>query len=296
MTLEQIVQYVVDALSTGSMYALLALGIALIFGVMQLINFAHGELIMVGGYVLALLAGLPLGVLLVLTIVAAVVLALAMERAAFRPVRGADPATLLVTSFALSFMLQNLAMVVFGSLPKTTNVSTALSRTIEIGGISISRLNIATIVVTLLLLIGLALFLTRTRIGTQMRAAAEDFGMARLLGVKANRVIAMAFAISGVLAGVAAIALVAQTGAVTPTMGVTAALFAFIATILGGMGSLQGAVLGGFVLGALTVLLQAVLPLELRPYRDAFTFIAVIAMLVLRPQGLIVARSRVTRV
>ncbi len=294
--MDTLVQDVVDALSFGSLYALLALGIALIFGVMQLINFAHGELIMVGGYALIWFAGAPLPVLVAGAVIVAVALALGMERIAFRPVRGADPATLLVTSFAVSYLLQNLAMVAFGSLPKSTNVSTALSKTVNIGSIAISRLSIAVIVATLVLLVALALFLTRTRTGTQMRAAAEDFRMARLLGVRANRVIAIAFALSGMLAGIAAVVLVAQTGTVTPTMGVSAALFAFIATILGGMGSLQGAVLGGFILGALTVLLQAVLPLELRPYRDAFTFAAVIAMLVIRPQGLIVARSRVTRV
>jgi branched-chain amino acid transport system permease protein len=294
--MDQVVQYILDALSFGSLYALLALGIALIFGVMQLINFAHGELIMAAGFVLALVSGVPLVPLLILAIVAAVALALVMERAAFRPVRGADPATLLITSFAVSYLLQNLAMLIFGSLPRTTNVSSSLIENISIAGASISRLNAGVIIVTGLLLLGLTLFLKRTAIGTQMRAAAEDFQMARLVGVKANRVIAVAFALSGGLAGVAAIALVTQTGTVSPTMGVSAALFAFIATILGGMGSLSGAVLGAFILGALTVILQATLPLELRPYRDAFVFTAVIAMLVLRPQGLIVARSRATRV
>ena len=148
----------------------------------------------------------------------------------------------------------------------------------------------------MVLLISFGLFLKKTRLGVQMRAAAEDFPMARLLGVRANTVIAAAFALSGLLAGVAAILLVAQTGTLTPTMGVTPVLVAFVATIIGGLGSLGGAVIGGFALGTLTVTLQAELPLALRAYRDAFVFGGVIAILVFRPNGLLGAKSRVQRV
>jgi branched-chain amino acid transport system permease protein len=292
----QLIQHVVDALSFGSLYALLALGIALIFGVMELINFAYGELIMASAFVLALCGAFPLPLLVPLTILVAIVLAVAMERIAFRPVRGADPATLLVTSFAVSYLLQNLARLIFGSLPRTVNVSSGLSGSIHVGGVSITRLDLAVIVTTALLLIGLAQFLRRSSLGTQMRAAAEDFDMARLLGVRANQVIAVAFALSGVFAGLAALALVIKTGIVTPTTGSTVAIFGFIAVILGGMGSLSGAVLGAYGLGAMTVLLQVALPLSLRPYRDAFLFAIVIAVLVWRPEGLVVARSRLTRV
>lgn len=291
-----VVQHIVDALSAGSLYALLALGIALIFGIVQLVNFAYGELIMVAGYVLVVLAGAPVTVMLPLAIAGAALLSLTTERLAFRPVRGADPATLLVTSFAVSYLLQNLALLSFGSLTKTVDVLPSLTRAVEIGGVNLSRLDLVVIVVTAGLLLAFTQFLRKTTTGTQMRAAAEDFQMARLLGVRANRVIMVAFALSGVLAGVAAIALIAKTGSVTPTVGVNVALFGFIAVILGGMGSLTGAVLGGYVLGALTVVLQIVLPEELRAYRDAFLFAAVLGLLVLRPQGLIVATSRRTRV
>jgi branched-chain amino acid transport system permease protein len=294
--LHQLIQNAIDALSFGSLYALFALGIALIFGIMGLINFAHGELIMVGGFALVFLGhpGWPLLILGALAIT--VVFALAIERAAFRPVRGADPITLLVTSFAVSYLLQNLAEVLFGSVPKTTNLSTSLAESFSIGGVYIAKLDIVTVVSTASLLAGLGLFLDKTRIGVQMRAAAEDFRMARMLGVNANRVIATAFALSGVLASVAAILLVAQTGVVTPTIGSSPVLVAFIATVLGGIGSLRGAVLGGFILGIITVALQAYLPLELRYYRDAFAYGAVIAMLLARPQGLVVAKSIVSRV
>jgi branched-chain amino acid transport system permease protein len=293
---QTLIQNAIDAVSFGSLYALFALGIALIFGIMGLINFAHGELIMAGGFVLVYL-GHPGWPLLILgTIAIVVVVALGMERVAFRPVRGADPITLLVTSFALSYVLQNLAQVIFGTVPKATNLSTNLASAFSVHGIYIAKLDIVTVVVTVVLLVALGLFLAKTRIGVQMRASAEDFRMARVLGVKANRVIATAFAISGVLAGTAAILLVAQTGVVTATMGSSPVLVAFIATVLGGIGSLRGAVLGGFILGIITVALQAYLPLELRYYRDAFAYGAVIVMLLARPRGLIVAKHVVGRV
>lgn len=296
MSVTSVLQNVIDAVSQGSLYALFALGIALIFGIMRLINFAHGELIMCGAYALTVVSGPPLVVRILATMGVVVAVALAMERVAFRPVRGANPATLLVTSFAVSYLLQNLAILIFGSVPRSTTVSSALNESITIGSLQVPKLQLVTIATTVVLLVALGAFLNRTSTGAEMRAAAEDFRMARLLGVRANVVIATAFGISGLLAGVAAVLLVAQTGTVTAGMGLTPVLFAFIATILGGMGSLKGAVIGGFVLGALGVALQATLPLEARPYRDAFLFAAVLAIMVARPQGLVVDRSVVTRV
>ncbi|HEV7641689.1 MAG TPA: branched-chain amino acid ABC transporter permease [Gaiellaceae bacterium] len=291
-----LLQNAIDAISVGSLYALFALGIALIFGIMRLINFAHGELIMVGSFALYLGRNLPWPVLIAIAIAACVVIALLMERIAFRPARGADATTLLITSFAVSFFLQNLAIMIFGSLPRTANISTRLSESFSAGALTIPWLDIVTIGVTAFLVVALGAFLGRTSVGLQMRAAAEDFRMARALGVRANVVIATAFAISGVLAGTASALLMIQTGTVTPTIGSSPVLIAFIATVLGGMGSLRGAVLGGLLLGVLTVALQSYLPLELRYYRDAFAYGAVILMLIARPQGLVVARTLVTRV
>ena len=289
-------QHVIDAITYGSQFALYALGIALIFGIMGLINFAHGELIMVGAYTLVLIGHPPWPVMIAATIGVAIVFALGMERIAFRPLRGANPATLLIASFAVSYGLQNMAILIAGSAPKGTSVSTWLSESVQIGSVSIPKLDLVTVGVTLVLLLALGLFLQRTRMGVQMRAAAEDFRMARILGVNANTVIATAFGISGLLAGIGAYLLVAQTGEVAPDIGSNPVLYAFVATVLGGMGSLRGAVLGGYVFGAIFVGLQAYLPLELRSYRDAFAFAAVIVMLLVRPQGLIVARSTVSRV
>jgi branched-subunit amino acid ABC-type transport system permease component len=290
----EVVQHIIDAISFGSLYALFALGIALIFGVMRLVNFAHGELIMVGAYAVVLI-GLPEPALVPLAVLIVVGLALAMERLVFRPLRGAGPATLLVASFALSFLLQNGAALKWGSLPRTTDFASGLSSSFTVGSVVIEKLDVVIAVVTLVLLVALNMFLHRTAIGTQMRASAEDFRMARSLGIRANTVIATAFALSGVLAAVAAILLVIQTGTVTPTVGVNPVLIAFIATIVGGLGSLSGAVLGGYAIGGLTVALQASLPLELRPYRDAFVFAAVLLMLIVRPEGLLPPRWAIGR-
>jgi branched-chain amino acid transport system permease protein len=289
-------QNVVDAVSLGGLYALVALGIALIFGVMGFINFAHGELIMVGAYVLVYLSTGPVAVVIFTTVAAAMLMALAMERVAFRPLRGANPTTLLVTSFAVSFFLQNLARLTIGSQPKSVALPASVSNSVHVGGLTISKLAVAEIVITLVLLVALWQFLTRTTLGVQMRAAAEDFSMAQQLGVRASRVIAVAFALSGLLAGTVSLLFVAQVGVVSPTVGVSPALVGFVATVLGGMRSLVGATLGGFLLGVLTVAAQQLLPGDLSSYRDAFVFGSVIVMLLIRPQGLLGGRTAQVRV
>jgi branched-chain amino acid transport system permease protein len=259
----------------------------MIFGILKLINFAHASLITAGGYAMIFTDGLPLVVRLAVTVVVCILLAVLLELVAFRGVRGAKPETLLVTSFAVSFLLASLAETVFGGLPRSTDVTPLLRESWTIGEIYIPKLNVVTIVVVGVLIGGLSLFLTRTTAGLQMRAAAEDFATARLLGVAANRVISMAFAISGVLAAAAAVLLLGASGSVTPNFGLNAVLFGLIAAVVGGLSSLRGAVLGGFALGVASQVLQTVLPVEIRPYRDAVLFVAVFALLVVRPQGLV---------
>jgi branched-chain amino acid transport system permease protein len=294
--MQYVIQNAIDAISVGSLYAVLALGIALIFGIMGLINFAHGELIMVGAYTFYFFGGLPWPVLMLITLAVSTLLALAMDRVAFRPVRGASPATLLVASFALSVFLQNLGLITVGGRPKSVSVPIFFSESFTVRGVEIPRLDIVTITSTVVIVGGLGVFLKKTRLGIQMRAAAEDFVVVRLLGVRANVVIAIAFGMSGFLAGLAALILVAQTATLTPTMGVNPVVIAFVATVIGGLGSLSGAVVGGYALGVATVVLQATLPLEFRVYRDAFVFAAVIVVLLARPQGLLPSKSTVTRV
>ncbi len=299
-------QVMIDAVALGSLLALVALAIGLVFGVMRLINFAQGDYITIGAYALvvptasltpALLIGaLPVALMVAGIMLVVVLLALATERAAFRPLRDSDPATLLISSFAVSYFLQHLVMLIHTGRPKSVGIGQALTTPIDIMGLRVPGIQVVTMAVTAALLIALVLFLKRTPLGIQMRAAAENFQMARLLGVPANRVIAVAFVISGVLGAVVSLLLVVQTGTLSIRMGLMPVIFAFFATVIGGMGSLAGAALGGFLVGVASVLLQSYLPEGLRPFRDAFVFGLVIVILLVRPKGLIVigaARERV---
>ena len=281
------IQIAIDALSLGSFYAIVALGIALIFGVMQLINLAHGELIMVGAYTIVWFGAGAWPILVLGPIVAGAIMAVLMERVAFRPVRGATIETLLVTSFAVSFLLQNTAILTQGALPKPVTLPPVVSESFRVGDLRIAKLNVITIIAATVLVGALALFLKRSELGIQMRAAAADFEMARLLGVRANTVIALSFAIGGMLAGAVAFLFVAQVGVVTPRLGLNLVIIGFVSMIIGGIGSLPGAAIGGFMLGIMTTVLQAYLPRDIRPYRDAFVFGLVIALLLLRPRGIL---------
>jgi branched-chain amino acid transport system permease protein len=285
-----VIQDLVDAASLGSLYALMALGIALIFGVMGLVNFAYGELIMIGGYTALVVSGAG-GIGIILTAVLTVTFAaLLMERVVFRPARGVDPATLMVISFALSIGLQSLAILIAGARPRSVNIFGSLTRSVELAGTRVGVLDIASIGLTAVLVAGLTLFLKRTVLGLRLRAAAEDFTMSQLLGVRTNVVFATVFALSGVLAAAAALILTAQTGTLSPDMGSQPVLVAFVATVIGGVGRLVGAAVGGFLLGAVSVLLQLALPVGLQPYTEAFLYAIVIAVLLLRPGGLFGSR------
>jgi len=298
---QAVVQNVIDALSLGSLFALTSLGIGLIFGIMRLINFAHGDLIMIGGYALivpstAVAATMFIGewhpgaaVAAVIFIV--VVFAIACERLAFRPLRRANPSVLLITSFTLSFFLQNAVIMIYGGRPKGVDLWPLLVEPFMLGDIRLPRLQLVLIGATALLLLLLVLFLRRTAIGRQMRAASEDFLMARFLGVRANRVIAAAFAISGLLAAVISLLFVVQNGVLKFDMGVPLVLAAFVGTVVGGMGSLVGAVIGGFVVGIASVFFQVVLPLDMRLNRDAWVYGLILVILLLRPGGLVKVKA-----
>jgi branched-chain amino acid transport system permease protein len=299
-------QVLIDAIALGSLYALVALGIGLVFGVMKLVNFAQGDYIMIGAYALVvpsasltpamMLGALPVGLMIAGVILVVICLSLATERVAFRPLRQGNSVTLLISSFAVSYLLQHIVMFIHTGRPKAINIGAELTQAIDFFGLRIAAVQLLTIAATAILLAALVIFMKRTPLGIQMRAAAENFEMTRLLGVSANFVISLAFIISGFLAGVVSLLLVVQTGTLEMRMGVMPAVFGFFATVIGGMGSLSGAVLGGFVVGIFSVLLQSYLPLELRPFRDAFVFALVILILVVRPQGLIVVQSARERV
>ncbi len=291
--MELFIQQTVNAVALGGTYALLALGLAIIFSIMGMINFAHGELMTTTGYVLMYcgLAGVPFYLAAPLAVVGAVLAAMAMERLAFRPVRNSSGATMLVTSFAVAIILQTLFQNFISKRSQPVALPDVFAQAVEIGGLTIGVNQISSIVITVVMLVFLNLFLTRTAVGIAMRAAAEDFPVARLMGVRANAVISGAFALSGLLAGVAGVLWVAQRASVDPLMGFVPVLKAFIAAILGGLGSLTGAVAGGFALGFIEIYLTAYLPDDIQPFKESLGLGLVILLLLWRPNGLIPAVS-----
>ncbi len=304
--MQSLAQNIVDALSLGSLFALTALGISLLFGIMRLVNFAHGDFISVGAYALIVPSASPVAIMYIgdwpalATIVAVcailVALAILCERIAFRPIRGADPSVLMIASFTVSYFIQNAIIMIYGGRPKGVDLWPFLQTQVEIAGIRFHLLQLVTIAATIILLSLLTFFLYRLPIGRQMRAASENFMMARLLGVRANLVIAAAFAVSGFSAAVVSLLYVVQRGTLAYDVGVPLVMAAFVATVIGGMGSVLGAVLGGFLVGITNVFFQVVLPVSVRADRDAFVFAFVILILLLRPSGLIKVKSGEERV
>lgn len=282
-----ILEFLINAIGLGALYALLTIGVALLFGVLGLMNFAYGELILAGAFAMYLFRDQPWPFALLMAIVFAVVVALISERLAFHPLRNADPVTLMIASFAVSLALQSLARMTV--LPRTRGVPPErfLSHRVNILGADVSVLDLVTLVLCGVMLLVVAWLMGRTSLGIQLRAAAEDFRMAASLGVKANLVIPAAFVIVGVLSAIGGAVLVARQGSVGADMGLQPMLIGVVGAVLGGMSSLKGAALGGFLLGAATALLESLLPTDLIAFRDAFLFSALIAVLVVRPQGLL---------
>src|SRR4051812_20299565 len=296
----------------------MAVGLAMVFGILRLINFAHGDLMMVAAYlaVFSLGANLPLPAALLVMVIGTVAVGLLMERVAYRPVRGAPDVAVLLTSFAVGQVLQNGTLLATRLAGKPTQIAFASPEALSgvltsrdfafLGDLTISRVNVVSFVAGIVLLGLLTLFVTRTTLGLSMRAAAEDLSAARLVGIKVNRVVAAAFAIGSALAAVAGLLYAVQAGQINPYIGFTPVLKAFIAAVIGGFGSIAGAVLGGYVLGFLEVLTTAVfglgplvppgpvhdfllqwLPSSLASYRDAFVFVILILVLLVRPQGIL---------
>lgn len=286
-----IAQQVINAISLGGVYALLALGLAIVFSIVGLINFAHGELMTVAGYALlaSLLLGFPFPAAVAVAVGCGAIAAVAMERVAFRPMRRANVTSLLLTSFAVSSLLKVIFQNGVSARPQAVAMPGWMTGAFSFGDFTIGVGSTISIAVSIVALIMLEIFLRRTVTGVAMRAAAEDFTVVRLMGISANRIVATAFLLSGVFAGLAAMLWVAQRASVDPMMGFVPVLKAFIAAVVGGLGSLPGAVAGGFLLGIIEVLLQATLPGSLAPYRDAIVLSGVIGILLIRPQGLIPA-------
>ncbi len=287
--MDNLIQYLISSLSLGGLYALMTLGLVVVYGILRLINFAYGELVMVAGYGLLLFGNttMPWALVAVLSIIAAIVAAVLMERIAFRPVRFGTASTMLITSFAVSTLLQNATLLAISPRPQAVRLPSFFVESVTVGGLRLRVVDLASLTVSIVALVILTILMRRTIIGIALRAAADDFTMTRLLGVRANLLIAVAFAISGLLAGIVAIFWVGRSSLVEPAIGLQPVLIAFIASVVGGMENLKGAVLGGYLLGFLTVGLQTWLPQAMLDYRNAVLFGIVIVILLVRPEGLI---------
>jgi branched-chain amino acid transport system permease protein len=277
-----------DGLALGGIYALMAVGIGLVFGVLRLVNFAYGQLIMAGAYALAYGAtwNLPNWQSILLCFGVVLTLSALMDRLVFRPLRTHSPAVMLVATFAVAFLLQNVALLKFGALPRSAGSLALLNAPWDIFGVGIKKIAVISVATAAGCLVILQLLLTRTPLGLHMRAAAMDFRTARLLGVRANRVIGGAVILSGMLAAVSAVMLSVQDINVTPTFGLQDTIVVLAGVVLGGLNRLIPATLGGFAIGFATGLLGGVLPSNQVQYLPSFVFAAVIVVLLARPNGL----------
>jgi branched-chain amino acid transport system permease protein len=281
-------QTLADALSLGGIYALMAVGIGLVFGVLRLVNFAYGQLVMAGAYALAYGSqwDLPVGVSILFCFGVVLALSVLMDWLVFRPLRRQSPAVMLVATFAVAYLLQSIALLSFGSLGAIATSLAPLNQPWDIGGVAIRKIAIVSILVAAGCLVALRVLLDRTPVGLHMRAASMDFGTARLLGVRANRVIGGAVLLSGVLAAVVAVMMTVRTPLVSPTFALSDTIVVLAGVVLGGLNRLVPATLGGFAIGFASGILGGALPTNQSQYLPTFLFAAVIVVLLVRPNGL----------
>lgn len=279
----------VGGLTLGSMYALVAIGFSMIYGIIRLINFAHGDIVMIGAFVtlgLVQALDLPLPLVALATLAAGGGMGLIIERAAFRPMRGAPQVTGFIASLAVSIMLQNLGVLILTAQPRNFVCPDWLSAPARLLGANIRVIDLAIVASALGLASGLMLIIRKTRLGMAMRATAENLDTARLMGIDVNRTIMAAFVMGSALAGVAGFMWGGKFGQIDPLLGYVPGLKSFVAAVIGGVGSVPGAILGGYLLGLSEVLFVGLLPPVYAPYRDAFVFGTLILILLVLPNGL----------
>jgi branched-chain amino acid transport system permease protein len=286
-----------DAVGLGAIYALMAVGIGLVFGVLRLVNFAYGQLVMAGAYTLAYTSGWPLAASILACFGVVVALSLAMETAVFRPLRGQSPAVMLVTTFAISFLLQAVALILDlrnDQLGEVAASLTSLAQPITVFGAQVREITFVELGVAIGALLLLALLLLRTTIGLHTRAAASDFTTARLLGVRANRVIAVSVVLSGLIAAAVAVMMTVQLPFVQPDFALRDTIVVLVGVVVGGIDRLWTATLGGFTIGFVSGLINGLLPTDQTVYLPSAVFALVILVLLLRPQGLFAWGRRAT--
>ena len=284
MSLTTFLQQCLTGISLGGAYALIAIGYTLVYGILRLINFAHGDIFMMAGYFMIFaMASLPWFIAIPVTLLVTVVLGVSIERVAYRPLRSAPRMSVMNTAIGVSYLLQNLATYLFTALPKGYPEIPFLKRIYQIGGLSASFVTFLTPVLTLILVYLLIALINHTKIGIAMWAVSKDYETASLMGIKINKTISFTFAIGSLLAGIGSILYFTDRMTVFPFSGALPGLKCFVAAVFGGIGSIPGAVIGGFILGLGETALVA---MGQSTFSDAFTFILLIVMLLIRPTGL----------
>ena len=288
MSIQEFMQDLVNGTSLGSLYALIAIGYTMVYGILRLINFAHGDIFMLGVYITyygITYTPIPWWLVFILSAVITGVFGLVLERLAYKPLRSAPRITIMISAIGASFLLQNLGVLVFGGRPKAFPIPDVLSKTLVVGGVSVAIVSVVIPIITILLLMGLTFIIQKTKTGMAMRALSKDYEAASLMGIDINRVISFTFFIGSFLAAVGGILWGTKYPQLMPLMGVMPGLKCFIAAVIGGIGNITGAVIGGFILGLGEIMLVAFLP-TLTGYRDAFSFILLIVILLVKPTGL----------
>ncbi len=287
-------QQIVNGFILGSMYALVAIGFSLIYGIIRLINFAHGDVVMIGAFVtlgLMQLSGLPFVVIALAALAVGALVGLLIERAAFRPMRGAPQVTGFIASLAISIMLQNIGILTLTAQPRNFFFPKYLQQVVNVGAVSFRVVDVMIMGTALILMVVLLLIVRKTRLGIAMRATAENLDVARLMGININRTIMATFAIGSGLAGIAGLMWGGKFGQIDPLLGYIPGLKSFVAAVIGGVGSIPGAIVGGLILGMAEVLFVGLLPPIYSAYRDAFVFSTLIVILLILPNGLFGKRT-----
>ncbi|MCP4690617.1 MAG: branched-chain amino acid ABC transporter permease [Desulfobacterales bacterium] len=290
MSGEYIAQQIVNGLILGSMYALVAIGFSMIYGISRLINFAHGDVVMIGAFLtlgLLQIAGAPFFLAALAVLLGGAAVGVLIEKGAFRPMRGAPQVTGFIASLAVSITLQNLGVLLFTAQPRNFTFPESLQKVLEVGGVGFRVVDLVIMAGAPILMCGLLVIVNRTRLGMAMRATSENIDVARLMGVNINRTIMAVFAMGSALAGVAGMMWGGKFGQIDPLLGFIPGLKSFVAAVIGGVGSIPGAILGGYALGLAEVLFVGLLPPIYSAYRDAFVFSTLILILLILPNGIL---------
>ena len=283
--MQGILPYLISGISVGGQYALIAIGYTLVYGILRLINFAHGDVFMVAGLIMVYTtASMPMYISIPLVLIFTVILGFAIERVAYKPLRTAPRMSLMISAIGVSYLIQNLAFYLTGGLPQPVKTPIPwISDTVTIFGASTKRVTVITPILTLALVVALVVLIKRTKVGMAMRAASKDFETAQLMGIKINSVISFTFIIGSALAAVDSFLFFSNYKTIAPSSGAMPGLKAFVAAVFGGIGSIPGAVIGAFIIGICENLLKG---MKLTAFSDAFTFALLIVILVVKPTGL----------